>query len=123
MKAANEYVETYHRHHKRSQGHKFSIGLVDEDETLLGVCTDGSPNNACSMLYAAARRASFGMGYRRIGTYILQSEPGTSLRASGWKKMHTSPGGKWTGTTSNGKERNNVHPLEPKVLYESVAGE
>ena len=86
-------------------GHKFSIGLSDGDK-IVGVaivgrpvarhlddgwtlevnrlCTDGT-RNACSMLYAAAWRAARAMGYKRIVTYILESENGASLRASGWK--------------------------------------
>ena len=43
------------------------------------LCTDGT-RNACSMLYAAAWRAARAMGYKRIVTYILESENGASLR-------------------------------------------
>ena len=35
--------------------------------------------NGCSMLYGAAWRAARALGYRRLGTYTLQTEPGTSL--------------------------------------------
>lgn len=45
--------------------------------------TDGTPN-ACSMLYGACRRAWRAIGGRRIVTYILASESGSSLRAAGW---------------------------------------
>jgi hypothetical protein len=48
------------------------------------VATDGT-RNACSMLYAASWRAARAMGYRRMVTYTLDTEPGTSLRAAGWK--------------------------------------
>lgn len=48
------------------------------------LCTDGS-RNACSALYAAAWRAARAMGYKRLVTYILESENGASLRAAGWK--------------------------------------
>ena len=47
------------------------------------LCTDGTPN-ACSMLYGACARIAKDMGFKKIQTYILESEPGTSLRASGW---------------------------------------
>lgn len=43
----------------------------------------GTPN-ACSILYAAAWRAAQPKGYRRILTYILETEEGASLRAAGW---------------------------------------
>ena len=104
LREANAFVEQHHRHHKPVVGHKFSIGCTDGKE-IVGVaivgrpvsrhlddgwtlevnrlCTD-STHNACSMLYAAAWRAARAMGYRRLVTYILDSESGTSLKASGW---------------------------------------
>lgn len=105
LKEANAFVEQHHRHHKPVVGHKFSIGCTDGKE-IVGVaivgrpvsrhlddgwtlevnrlCTDGT-RNACSMLYAAAWRAARAMGYKRLVTYILDSESGVSLKASGWK--------------------------------------
>lgn len=85
-------------------GHKFSIGCVADGE-LVGVVIAGRPvsrylddgltlevtrlcstgeKNACSILYGAAARAARAMGYRRIITYTLDSEDGTSIRAAGW---------------------------------------
>src|SRR5262249_35162865 len=97
---ANSFVEQHHRHHKPVVGHLFSIGAVDGNDVVVGVvivgrpvsrmrddgvtaevtrlCTDGT-KNACSFLYGAAARAAFALGFRRIGTYILATEPGTSL--------------------------------------------
>ena len=105
LREANAFVEQNHRHHGPVAGHKFSIGLSD-GEQIVGVaiigrpvsrhlddgwtmevnrlCTDGS-RNACSILYAAAWRAARAMGYKRLVTYILESENGASLRAAGWK--------------------------------------
>ncbi len=101
---ANEFVTRLHRHHKRIQGHRFSIGCWHDFE-IVGVaivgrpvggqhqsdwlevvrlCTDGT-KNACSFLYQAAARAGKALGFDRIQTYILQSETGVSLKASGWK--------------------------------------
>ena len=101
---ANAFVAKHHRHHKPVVGHKFSIGAVKNDE-LVGVvivgrpvsrmrddgetlevtrlCTDGG-RNACSFLYGTAARATFALGYSRLGTYTLPDEGGASLRASGW---------------------------------------
>lgn len=109
---ANEFVTLLHRHHKKTQGHKWSIGVV-EDDKLVGVaitgrpvsrmsdngitlevtrvCTDGT-KNACSMLYAACARAAKAMGYEKIQTYILESELGSSLKASGWQYESTTSG-------------------------------
>lgn len=101
---ANAYVEQFHRHHGKKTGCRFAIGCY-EGEELHGVaicsnpvarrsddgltlevsrlCTDGT-YNACSILYGACARIAKDMGFRKIQTYILQSETGTSLKASGW---------------------------------------
>lgn len=114
---ANELVTRLHRHHKKIQGHRFSIG-VESDGVLVGAVIVGRPvsasfdqnnvaevtrlvtdgtKNACSSLYSAAARAAQAMGYDRIQTYILEDEPGTSLRASGWSLDYVTrdPAGKW----------------------------
>ncbi|KKK75729.1 hypothetical protein LCGC14_2870800, partial [marine sediment metagenome] len=46
--------------------------------------------------YGAARRATFALGYSRLGTYTLPSEGGASLRASGWKLLGERGGGNWS---------------------------
>ena len=105
---ANSFVKAYHRHHGETVGHKFSLAVVDESGQVRGVAIVGRPvarmlddgltlevnrlatdgaRNACSILYAAAWRAAKAMGYRRLVTYILESEPGTSLRAAGWQQV------------------------------------
>lgn len=115
LKDANAFVQKYHRHHGPTTGHKFSIG-AEQDGELVGViivgrpvarglddgytaevtrlCTDGT-RNACSFLYAAAAKAAKGMGYHRIVTYILSSENGASLKASGWKMDGRVKGRSW----------------------------
>jgi hypothetical protein len=115
LEEANAFVTTHHRHHKRVVGHKFSIGAVS-DGVLIGVvivgrpvarmrddgktlevtrlCTDGT-KNACSFLYGCAARATFALGYARIGTYIRLDEPGTSLVAAGWRNMGLAGGVSW----------------------------
>jgi hypothetical protein len=131
LATANEFVNRLHRHHKAAVGHKFSIGVEDDTENLIGVvivgrpvarnsdngwtaevarlCTDGS-RNACSILYAAAARASAAMGYTKIQTFILEDECGTSLKASGWTFDGVTSGGAWNGLAS-GKPRRNDFPL------------
>ena len=59
-------------------------------------CTDGTPN-ACSCLYGAAIRAAKALGYKRVYTYTLKSEPGTSLKASNWICEGEAGGTHWTG--------------------------
>jgi hypothetical protein len=131
FRQACAFVKELHRHHEPPRGHKFSIGVVEGQE-LIGVamvgrpvarnlddgwtaevirlCTDGTAN-ACSLLYGAAARAAKAMGYRRIVTYILESETGTSLRASGWEKDLKSAGGSWSRPS---RKRDDKHPTEPK---------
>lgn len=50
------------------------------------LATDGT-KNACSFLYSRAARAARAMGFDTIQTFILESEPGTSLRAAGWTRV------------------------------------
>lgn len=135
---AARFVQVNHRHHTPPAGHKFSIGAAVNGD-LIGVvivgrpvsrrrddgitlevtrlCTNGFPN-ACSFLYGAASRAAFALGYRRIGTYILKSEPGTSLVAAGWKLIGEAGGKSWSRSA---RPRADKHPLEPKLLFERTA--
>lgn len=147
FKETCEYIAALHRHHKPPQGWKFGVAACVEDlDTdsglrVVGVvsvgrpvsksrddgwtlevtrlCTDGTPN-ACSKLYGAARRIAREMGYRLIITYILEEEPGDSLKASGWQFSHRTEGGEWGGTYSGGKKRKNDHPTCPKQMWYST---
>lgn len=135
LERANAFVRVHHRHHKPVIGHKFSLGAVlngdlvgvavigrpvsrmrDDGDTLevTRLCTDGT-KNACSFLYGAAARAAFALGYLRIGTYILASEPGTSLTACGWRQIGETKGGSWS---RDSRVRTDKHPTEPKMLFE-----
>jgi hypothetical protein len=113
---ACNYVKKFHRHNKPPVGHKFSIGLEFENK-LIGVimvgrpvsrhlddgltlevnrcCTDGT-KNSCSMLYGAAWRAGKNLGYKKIVTYTLEHESGSSLRGAGWINDHILPGASWS---------------------------
>lgn len=134
LREANALVTSLHRHHKPVQGHRFSIGVVDSDNKLRGACivgrpvarlaghprrvlevsrlvSDGTPN-VCSMLYAAAARVGAALGYERIQTYVLNTEPGTTLRATGWVDEGPAGGGQWKHT--DGKARRTDQPTEKK---------
>lgn len=135
---ANAFVSEHHRHHKPVVGHLFSLGAVFGDK-IVGVvivgrpvarmrddgltaevtrlCTDGT-RNACSFLYGAAAKAAFALGYKRIGTYILASEPGTTLRAAGWRLIGESGGGSWS---RGNRPRVDRHPTQSKLLFEAEA--
>ena len=135
LREANAFVAEHHRHHKPVTGHKFSMGCV-RDGLLVGVAIVGRPvsrylddgrtvevnrlcstgeKNVCSFLYGAAARAAKALGYERIITYTLDTEPGTSLRAAGWTCAGRAGGKRWTG-----KRRPAVDPCPPqmKLRYE-----
>ena len=59
---------------------------------------DGQEHAApvASRLYAAAWRAARALGYRRLITYTLDSETGTSIRAAGWREVGSAGGGQWS---------------------------
>ena len=113
LKEANAFVDKYHRHHKPVARDKFRIAC-EEDGEIVGViqvarpvsrmlddgltveavrcCTNGKPNVA-SFLYSRAARIAKEMGYKRIITYILDTEHGSSLKASGWELDEADVGG------------------------------
>lgn len=135
---ANAFVEQHHRHHKPVVGHIFSLGAVfggkivgvaivgrpvsrmrDDGLTaeVTRLCTDGS-RNACSFLYGASARAAFALGFKRIGTYILAREPGTSLMAANWRLIGETKGGSWSRSD---RPRIDKHPTQAKLLFEMSA--
>lgn len=135
---ASEFVRRVHRHHPPSAGHKFSLAVADESGAVRGVAvvgrpvargndtgwtlevtrvaTDGAPN-ACSMLYGAAWRAAKALGWRRLITYTLTTEPGTSLRAAGWKVIGEVQGRSWSCAS---RPRVDKHPTLDKLCWEAA---
>jgi hypothetical protein len=134
---ANQFVSEKHRHHKRVVGHKFSIGVSfggklvgvliagrpvsrrrDNGETLevTRCCTDGTPN-ACSKLYRAACRVAVNLGFKKIITYTLESENGSSLKGAGFNYCGKRRSGNWNVLS---RERIDTAPsLQcPKSLWE-----
>jgi len=113
---AKRYVEMLHRHHGSSVQARFSLAIVDESGAVRGVAMVGRPvarviddgltlevnrvatdgcENACSALYGASRRVAKEMGYHKLITYIREDEPGTSLRAAGWRFEETIRARSW----------------------------
>lgn len=136
LRDANAFVATHHRHHKPVRGHRYSLAAW-HDGHLAGVvivgrpvarlagdplqvlevtrlCTDGT-YNCCSFLYAAAARAGKALGYQKIQTYILSTEPGTSLAAAGWSFEARTYGRQWQHT--DGKERRTDQPNIDKLRW------
>ena len=104
LKDANAYIARFHRHHSPVYRDKFRVGAA-ESGVLVGVAQVGRPTsrvlddgmtlevvrlcssgdrNVCSFLYSRCARIARELGFKRIITYILESEDGTSLKASGW---------------------------------------
>jgi hypothetical protein len=71
---------------------------------------------ACSALYAACWRAARALGYRRLVTYTLNTEPGTSLRAAGWRMVGETRGGSWSSAS---RPRVDKHPTQGKFRWEA----
>ena len=140
MKEANEFVNSLHRHHKAVHRDKFRIGasidgklvgvvqvarpvnrVLDDGKTaeVVRLCTDGT-KDACSFLYGKAARICKEMGYTRIITYILESESGASLKASGWVQEAVTRGGSWNCPS---RPRNTSAPTVPKKRYVKILRE
>lgn len=134
---AVQFIRDHHSHHIPPVSWKFGVA-VNDGSKIVGVitlgrpvarmlddgwtlevtrcCTDGTKNVA-SKLYGAAVRAARSLGYKRIITYTLKEEGGTSLLAAGWKPLWTTRGGSWSVKS---RPRIDKHPTEQKVLWEAT---
>lgn len=141
LEDANLFVCTHHRHHGPVRGHKFSIGVVDHQEQIRGVAIIGRPNarglqdgwtleitrvatdgckDASSALYGAAARATFALGYRKVVTYNLKSESGTSLRAAGYRVVAEVKGRSWSCASRPRVDKTTVQ-VQDKLRWERAA--
>lgn len=135
---AHAFVRQFHRHHRPAQGGLFAVAVSDE-ERVRGVCVVGRPvargnqdaftaevtrlatdgaRNACSMLYRAAWRACRALGYLRLVTYTLASEPGSSLRAAGMREVGRVTGRSWSCPS---RPRVDRMPAQEKIRWELTA--
>lgn len=116
IRDANRVVGQWHRHSRPTGPRaKFAIA-AEQDGQLVGVAIVGRPKarhlddgwtaevlrvatngcrNACSFLYGACWRAVIALGYRRLVTYTLASEPGTSVKAAGGRRDGDVPADTW----------------------------
>lgn len=138
QKQANQFIVAHHRHHDKVVGSITQLGLF-EDEILIGcavlsrpvarkidyrkvvevtrLCTNGA-KNACSKLYSACARMAKVMKFETIQTYILESESGISLKASGWTLAEGLFGAtKWNNRTHTNLFGEVKRPLELKKKY------
>jgi hypothetical protein len=83
------------------------------------------PLHVASLLYGAAWRAARALGYRRLVTYTLRDETGTSLVAAGWKQIaetqegrkFRSRGGPWSRLS---RPRVDTYPQQEKLRWETT---
>ena len=135
---ARAFVAQHHRHHRPPVGGLFAVGVAEAGK-IVGVAIVGRPisrmlqdgwtaevtrvatngtKNACSMLYAACRRAALALGWRRLVTYTLPEEGGASLRGAGWRVVaERTGGGPWTRQR---RPRIDRHPTQEKLRWETA---
>jgi hypothetical protein len=131
------FIREHHRHHLPPYFWKFGIA-VNDGEKIVGVvtvnrpvaralddgwtlevsrcCTDGT-KNAASMLYGAAWRAAKALGFKRLITYTLKEEAGTSLIAANYKALYVTQGGSWNCPS---RPRIDTAPTGQKTLWEAI---
>lgn len=135
LREARAFVTAHHRHHEAPQGGLFAVGCSD-GSAIVGVAIIGKPvarmadddytaevtrlctlggRDVCSMLYGASWRACRALGYRRLITYTLAEEGGTSLRAAGWRCIGEAGGGSWS---RKARPRVDTHPTQVKLRWE-----
>lgn len=138
---ARQFCEGWHRTHpKPPPGHKFCTGAA-ADGVLVGVAIVGRPSNstlddgstlevtrtvtdghrnANSMLYGAAARGAFALGYTRLITYNQAGETGASLRAAGWRVVAERPARRGWDTPSRPRD-NGTYLSAARTLWEQVS--
>jgi len=115
LNAARTWIQGCHRHLRRPvTGWLFGVEILRDDKRIGVACAarpsarmlqDGvtceisrvavleGERNASSFAYGALRRAARALGYERIVTYTMLDEPGTSLRAAGFRDEGVAGGG------------------------------
>jgi hypothetical protein len=127
-----EYIDEHHRHNKRPRGYKFGVGLFSDNGELIGVGACGRPvarmlndgvtteitrvctvgaRNANSMIYGALIRAAKALGYKRIVTYTLPDESGSSLRAVGFTEIGLTKAESWN-RPSRARKHQSIYEAE-----------
>lgn len=149
LTAAKRFVGEHHRHNLPpvtwrfgvavagcATGNVFGVGMAGNpmarklmvaDPTLIEIvrCTVTDAPNACSMIYGALCRAAKALGYRKVITYTLASEPGSSLLAAGFQLVAELPPSRgWDQPSRPRYERdlfgNTRTPEEAKNRWERV---
>jgi hypothetical protein len=137
---AKRFIAQHHAHCRVPVTWRFHTGIYN-GRTLLGVALVGNPVapalnglgtlevnrlcirrdtaaalrwNAASMLYGWCAREAARRGWRKIITYTRADEPGTSLRAAGWKMESRVRGRGWHSTR---RARSNTNSWIDKIRW------
>lgn len=138
---AKAFVAKWHRHSKPPVGWRWGHGLKNGNE-LVAVAMVGRPvaraldastivevnrlcvnpslhpqlvRYACSKLYGASCRAAKKRGYKRVITYTLETEAGTTLKASNFQPRAKTKGGSWNCAS---RPRTDKAPTCRKIRWE-----
>lgn len=139
IKAANEFIKTFHRHHRptiRNSG-RWALAALNLNEEIVGVviagnpvspnymdgytieltrlCVKGgAPKGTCSFLLGKCCNIWRTMGGKKLLTYTLDSESGASLKGAGWSLVGVvKPHNRWTNRTKiDGIERAHLQVYE-----------
>ncbi|OLP04585.1 XF1762 family protein [Rhodoferax antarcticus] len=141
QRTAKEFVKRHHRHCPPPAGWRFGAGVSNGNGNLIGVIMVGRPVartlnqneilevnrlcvrddipqglvwNACSLLYGWASKQARQRGFKKIITYVLESESGTTLRAAGWVPELKTSGGSWNRKT---RQRVDKTTTQPKIRW------
>jgi len=114
IKVAIAFVRKHHRHRPNLAGGIVALGAF-VDGQLVGVAVLGRParmdatntvtitrvatngyHNACSALYAKAKRLAEALGFEKVKTFTELDEDGASLRAVKAKDDGLTKGGHWS---------------------------
>lgn len=138
LRFANGIVNRWHSHLPATRGCVFSLGafdgpdcvgvviagrpvarLIDDGRTLdvARLCTNGHAN-AASTLLGRARRVAQAMGFRRLISYTLASEFGTSYRAAGWTPAGVVEPSSWERPNIGRQRRADVVATQRKIRWE-----
>lgn len=117
IRAAKRFVREHHSHHPKIQGGLFGVAVAEagrvccvaivgrpvarslaRDPRCIEVtreASDGTVHGAASACLRVAVAAALALGYRRLVSYTLLGETGTTYRKAGWHPAAITDGGEW----------------------------
>ena len=136
---ARKWIERHHSHHHAPLGGLCAVAIAEDGRVccvgmlshpvarklhekrtiaeINRVASDGTAPHAASKAIGALSRAAIALGYRRLVSYTLLGEAGTSYRAAGWWPTSKNDGGDWSVATRKYVGKKAVQP-GAKVRWE-----